>query len=522
MPGRHLSNREQDLTHFWREPDPQFPQPLLKGVTLDGPPTLRGIQNIHAPFNYPITAICGKNGAGKSTVLALAAFSATRPGNWRRLPSPMPSVRRRVRSMTFAWDEFFFRRLGDPPLTGLSVQFHYTHMGNDLQLSRVRTKNGRWSHAPDPGRSRPPRLPQRPIDFVSLSRILPPAELRALRRQHSHTSKPTIEPLSPTSVQAMSYVLGQQYSSVEVHTQRGLPLAHCRTSTPYNAFDMGSGESSTVAILSALERLPVGGLLLIEEVEHGFHPQAQQRLVEQLTRIVSTTKKQIICTTHSEYIIDALPQAGRVLIERGADGHNVTSAPTTRQAMFSMTGAPRPELTVYVEDTFAETLVRQAVPGAHRTRIRLVPIGSGDKVVAQLATHLAAPLDGPAVCVVDGDFPDKQLRKWVQSSQLNPMNLCLRLPSQYAPERWALETVLTQPYSSRLARALSVDHSHLITSLEALQTLPNPHNIPREIARQHAIEEMNVPYILGSCLADHPDYQGIREAVASHLDPAPR
>jgi len=114
MPGRHLSHAEQSLLDFWREPSADFPHPLLKGITLEGPPPLRGIENIHAPLDYPITAICGRNGAGKSTLLGLAALSAARPDGWRRSPRPIPAVRRRLRRMIFAWDEFFFRRPSSP------------------------------------------------------------------------------------------------------------------------------------------------------------------------------------------------------------------------------------------------------------------------------------------------------------------------------------------------------------------------------------------------------------------------
>jgi len=201
----------------------------------------------------------------------------------------------------------------------------------------------------------------------------------------------------------MSAILGQSYDSVEVHTNGGMPLAHCQTAASYTGFDMGSGEASAIAILSALERLPAGGLLLIEEIEHGFHPQAQERLIRELTDLVSRDKKQVVFTTHSEYILDALPREGRLLVERQPDGHRMTAAPTTRQAMHSMTGTPQPELTVYVEDAFAEALVQQALPGGHRERVRIVPIGSGDRVVMQLANHGRARLDGPAICVLDGD-----------------------------------------------------------------------------------------------------------------------
>ena len=134
---------------------------------------------------------------------------------------------------------------------------------------------------------------------------------------------------------AMSAILGQSYSSVEVHTDGGMPLAHCRTAASYTGFDMGSGEASAIAILSAGEGLPAGGLLLIEEIEHGFHPQAQERLIRELTRLVLKDKKQVVCTTRSEYIIDALPRAGRLLVERKpgpSDRSRPSLRPTRRRA----------------------------------------------------------------------------------------------------------------------------------------------------------------------------------------------
>ncbi len=520
MPGRHLNDAERRLLEFWREPSATFPHPLLKGITLEGPPPLRGIRNIYAPFDYPITAICGRNGAGKSTLLGLAALSAARPDGWRRFPRPIPAVRRRLRRMIFAWDEFFFRRPRDPTSAGLTVRFDYTLAGDDLQIARFRTEKSRWANVPDPGRSRAVRFPKRAIDFVSLSRILPPAELGALRRRHSRASSPQIKELSAPAIEAMSAILGQPYNSVEVHTDGGIPLAHCQTAASYTGFDMGSGEASAIAILSALERLPAGGLLLIEEIEHGFHPQAQKRLIRELTRLISGNRKQVVCTTHSEYILDALPREGRLLVEREPDGHRVSAAPTTRQAMHSMTGTPQPELTVYVEDAFAERLVEQALPGEHRARVRIVPIGSGDRVVMQLANHRRARLDGPAICVLDGDTTDKQLSDWSTAQDLDSTESCLRLPGDSPPETWVLGALLVDSHRDALAHLASLDAGRLAATLERLRSTPNHHDIPRDFARQHAIDEQLAVYMITSSVADHPDLQPIRDHVASLLNAA--
>ena len=518
MPGQHLNDAERRLDRFWREPSADFPHPLLKGITLQGPAPLRGISNIHAPFDYPITAISGRNGAGKSTLLGLAAVSAARPLEWHRSPRPFPPARRRLRRMTFAWDEFFFRRPKDPLPAGLTVRFTYTLRGDDLQITRCRTEKGRWATIPDPGRSHAIQFPVRAIDFVSLSRILPPAELGSLRRSHSRTTNPRIAPLSIASTNAMSAILGEEYRSVEVHTDGGVPLAHCHSAVQYTGFDMGSGEASAIAILSALERLPVGGLLLIEEIEHGFHPQAQENLIRQLTSLVSKDKKQVLCTTHSEYIIDSLPRSGRLLVERERDGHQVKVAPTTRQTMYSMTGRPQPELTVYVEDGFAEDLVRQALPGELRLRVRIIPIGSNAQVVAQVANHCRIPLDGPAIGVLDGDVSNSDLTAWSNSSQLDSPKRCIRLPGPTTPEAWALSVLIDDPYRSALAHSSQLDPSALGTTLQQLRATPDPHDIPYEFARRYALPKHTAIHMFTSSVASHPDLQTIREQVKSHLE----
>ncbi len=519
MPGRHLSNRERRLAEFWSEPPASFGQPLLKGITLRGSPSLRGIRDVHAPFGYPIMAICGKNGAGKSTILGLAAFSARRPSAWRVSPRRVPSVRPALRRMSFAWDEFFFRRRDDPSLAGLTVQFDYTYRGDDLQVSRVRTEKGRWASAPDPGRSGTPRLPERPIDFISLARILPPGELRALRRQSSGGFGGKVVSLGEASVQAMASIFEQPYESVELHTERDVPLARCSAKASYTGFDMGSGENSAVTIFAALERLPPGGLLLVEEIEHGFHPLAQERLVDVLTEMVLRGKQQIICTTHSEYVIDALPQAGRLLLSRTQDAHQVVAAPTTRDLMFTMTGQPRPELTIYVEDAFAQMVVEQALSGVHRRRVKVVPIGSAERVVGQLATHLSAGLDGPAICVLDGDCQDSDIGRWMRSANIDNSQLCLRLPGDgLSPERWTVNALREEPYLSDLARRVQHDAPDVLTVLSELASLRNAHAVPQQFATRCSVPPPSSPYILASCAGTHPGLQRIRETVASQLE----
>src|SRR5688572_25598077 len=82
MPGRNLSDDEANLLAFWEAPPANLRCPLLRAVEVAGGNGLRALNGVRIPFNYPITAICGKNGTGKSTVLALAALAFHTPAAW--------------------------------------------------------------------------------------------------------------------------------------------------------------------------------------------------------------------------------------------------------------------------------------------------------------------------------------------------------------------------------------------------------------------------------------------------------
>ena len=263
MPGRRLSIEESRLLKFWTKPPAKFKSPLLKGLTIEGPPALRGIERLRIPFDYPITAICGRNGVGKSTILALAAFSSRRPQDWMAAPWPTRPTRRPPRFTSYAWKDFFFRHADDPPYDGLNIRFSYSLAGDDIEIER-RWINGRWRTMPDPGRSRVPTFPSRPIEFVSLARILPPAELQHVRRNFGERRKPLILQLEPKMCAAMSAIFRRTYSNIEIHEVGGVSLARCSTDADYTGFDMGAGENAMIAILARLQRLPEGGLLIVE------------------------------------------------------------------------------------------------------------------------------------------------------------------------------------------------------------------------------------------------------------------
>ena len=71
----------------------------------------------------------------------------------------------------------------------------------------------------------------------------------------------------------------------------------------------GSGTNQLVQLLLTLAITPKRSLLAIEEPEIHLHPKAQTKLCDRLVEISKTHEKQLVVTTHSQYILYALVQA---------------------------------------------------------------------------------------------------------------------------------------------------------------------------------------------------------------------
>lgn len=116
MPGRRLSQAERALADFWDNPPANFPKPLLRSIVVEGDTGLRGVRRMSVPFLYPLTVVCGRNGVGKTTLLALATLSARPPEDWR--PFWGNTKPRGSKSVNYAFRDFFHRTMGSPPWTG--------------------------------------------------------------------------------------------------------------------------------------------------------------------------------------------------------------------------------------------------------------------------------------------------------------------------------------------------------------------------------------------------------------------
>lgn len=513
MPGRHLSDPERHLLARWDHA--ALGEITLKSIEVAGGSGIRGVTDVIIPFRYPITAICGRNGVGKSTILSLAALAHHSPKDWY-VPRANTQQRRHVsvdRSY-YTFGDFFVRGQNDSAIEDVSVTWRFDRGGAEetVRFSNVTNQLGSYK-----------RRPERAVGYLPLSRLAPANELSGLRAAFANpTGAATTATLTATAREHLSFIMDRNYAVAEVQERRRYALQGATVGTPYTGFNMGGGESCMITLLDLLYRLPAGGLLVAEEMEAGLHPQAQVRLAQVLVRVCQERRIQIVCTTHSETFIDSLPRQARLLLRRHADEHSVLEAPSTRFAIYEMTGVAQPELMIYCEDRAAVALIKQSLPENLRLRVDIRDVGSAQTVIRQGVSHIRSGYPMMVICVLDGDQTEEAIERWLASETAGQNEWrpdYLTLPGGQPPERWLASQLQEAPYLERFAERFGCTVAQAGAHIESLNVLQNHHDIVHVLSQLTNLEELDCLQRAIHCVApDHPELDAVRTRIQEMLN----
>jgi hypothetical protein len=315
--------------------------------------------------------------------------------------------------------------------------------------------------------------------------------------------------------------MGRPYDRAETNFIRGLGLANASCGATYSGFDMGGGEGSVIVLLSRLQAIPVGGLMVIDEVELGLHVEAQVRLMEVLLDHCLAHRLQIICTTHSEAVIDAVPRRARVLLRKNGQEHEALDNVSTRFAVHEMLGQAQPELIVYTEDKFASMIVEEGLTGLHRARIAVRDVGSNATLARQAIAHMRLNPGYPALSLFDGDCTNADVNRWLREEraerQLHPEWLILPADG-LAPEPWMLRELATPAYRDALAAALNCTPGETDGHIQAMVVQPNHHDCGFSLAQRTGLSADDARRrIVRSVARTHPGLQAMRDKIAELL-----
>lgn len=416
---------------------------LRRIVLKDG--NLRGLSSLDISFEFPISAIAGKNGAGKSTILAMACCAFHNGKASFRLP------KRKLSYYTFS--DFFIQHPTEQPSEGIEINYYIAYnnwaktasqpnqAGVRMQRRR-KNRGGKWNDYV--------KRVKRNVAFLGIERIVPHNE-RSQSRSYSRLFKDAAERGHEENIRdAVSYVLAKPYTNVRLleHSKYMLPIVEANGFT-YSGFNMGAGENALFEIFSVIYSCGKGSLLVLDEIELGLHAEAQRRLIRKLKDVCLETRTQIICTTHSKEIFDCLPYDARFFLEAVRGKTKITQGISSEFAFSKLSAQPRSEVDVLVEDEIAKSILTAALPSELRTRISIVSIGSATALARQLSAIYLKGEERPTIAIFDGDQRSKETDnlKHGRSMAENPgddfdswfAQRIAYLPGDIWPEAWLVQ-----------------------------------------------------------------------------------
>jgi hypothetical protein len=147
VPGRSLNDTERRLLDLWNAGFGPSP----RSIEIMGDSSLRGLVGMTIDFRYPLVVIAGKNGTGKSTLLACAACVYHNTGPYELWI---------LEGKYFRCTDLFFTTSQEAPLLKVQVRWTYRLEDRTVHIQTVTKSPSRWRGYPS--------RPNRAVEFVGL------------------------------------------------------------------------------------------------------------------------------------------------------------------------------------------------------------------------------------------------------------------------------------------------------------------------------------------------------------------
>ena len=467
---------ERRLAGLWRDlqgKKPHLPH-FLSEIRLDG---IRGFNNLRVVFDYPVSVIAGGNTTGKSTVLFAAACAYKVPGAGVKdfVPSTLfPDYRPKLGAREDVRQE-------------VTIAFNYLRSEGPLSMQWRRVKG--WSRSFF-GRQNVSQ-PERQVYLRTLSNLSNPAEVRSVLNMSRLKSKPEEIPLTAAQIEFAHQMLPFRYSEVVDLSSgnKNLLFASQEKGATYSELHMAAGERAILRLSQEITQLN-GALVLIDEVEAGLHPWVQQLLMLHLQQLALRNDLQIIVTSHSPVVLDAVPLNGKIFLDRDDASGEVSVRPAYRDLIQNaLYGRSSEVLKLLCEDETAEGILEGVFDfllpkeGISRESLRIGRDTGASQFPMHAETLRKFGQIQDTVFILDGDQRGGEVANKIRAAAGAGINISiLFLPGNVAPESWVWETLRDIPDLD--AAQLGVNQTGLLNVMNQLDAIYNSaSDTPSEIAK---------------------------------------
>ncbi|XKK34422.1 AAA family ATPase [Bacillus sp. A17A.1] len=291
-----------------------------------------GLENNSLEFNGGITAICGANGVGKTTILA-ALYGLLNPDEVQN-------------------SKFHLGRLQGSQISG-----DINHRGQNIE--RKLQVDGELLNVQE--------------DAIEFPCVWIDSSIHSPQQQEFYTNMSeiqrtldTIEPLESEreELKLLSSIVGKTYLSTLSYDMEelGYQVPYFKVSLSddisYGSEAMGLGELSVHYIMWQLKRLERNSILLLEEPETYLSVKAQIQLLNVLAKYSEEKRMWIILTTHSPSILSRIPPKHVRFVSKTREKVKITTPTSQMQYLPSLGIQPKTVGILLVEDRAAREFVR--------------------------------------------------------------------------------------------------------------------------------------------------------------------
>ena len=312
-------------------------------------------------FQFPLTAVIGKNGSGKSTILRIIKLLGK--GN---IPQ----------------NEFFETKFDDGNLTGAEIE--YSIDGKIEKIAYV--EKNQWG------------IDENGIEHMDIALIRPKSIVGAIdksflydnigqrvdkanqvkylikqsqkiQQSPENTGKKIRRYISESELLAVNYILQSHYSSIELIKHKLFGGTWATTAlfkkesgeSVFCEYNAGSGEFLVVNIIEQIECAKNNSIILIDEPEISLHPGSQRRLLNYMLKVIIEKKVQIVFSTHSKDMVECLPPEAIICVEKqNNDISRIKNDVLPKQAFLEIEIMPDVRQ-VIVEDDMACSIISQVL-----------------------------------------------------------------------------------------------------------------------------------------------------------------
>lgn len=227
----------------------------------------------------------------------------------------------------------------------------------------------------------------------------------------------------------INFILGKNYRKARYIEHRlydkeiGASIIFETGSGKYSEAFAGSGELAVVNLVVKIFNAEKNCLILLDEPETSLHPGAQKNIIKFILWSIVEKKTQVIISTHSTTIADALPEDALKTLQEGRDEKTEITTVTHKQEAFNKIGHVHADKKLFVvEDELLKTIVEVALDeseGWKKDIVELqIPPSGGDDIFKHLIPLLIQQGNDSYV-FLDGD---KKPEEYYDIEELESMN----------------------------------------------------------------------------------------------------